>query len=300
MGRTETHRSLDRTGFRDFWIGTRVFNCPYAETEIHVDELTNESWFVSGTEIIPGKIDVTNRDPIVPGNARIVVHGQSEINPDKYAIGSATLTIKGLPKEHRVQFDLDDEPIETSPDENGYFHKPVKGSNILLKVRSLVIVHTAYELQGINWHDINALFDTLNQYSWPNIGNAEPETMRFINAFIPKFFLVAPATTIVPLDYHFWWDPRGWNNLLEAQRFRRWPKQYPVLSRNDDPSLEGTIDGEGNRIYVNADDGEDTTIFGDALKKTVLKTEPAGEPEPRRMFEVTDLSWLRGYMNWQV
>jgi len=298
MPLVENQSSHDRSGLRDFWIGTREFNCPYAERPYSEEFLENDSWFIRGVELLPVKMRVLARDLSVPGNARIIVSYQSELNPDKYDIDSATLTIRGLPREARAQYDLDGEPIETEPDENGYFYKPVKGSNIVLKTRSLVIVNTAYELSGLNWPLIDSFLDCVNMYSWPNMGNAQPGTMRLVNAIIPKFFLVGPRTTIVPFQYHFWWDRRGWNNLLEAQRFRRWPKQFPVLSRNDQPEDEGLIDGEGGRVYVDKDTGEDTEVFDDALKRVAIITEPAGVPEPRRLLEIKDMSSLRGYMHW--
>ena len=252
---------------------------------------------VSENLLSPVKMRVFLQDVLYPGKSRFVVVYETRHNPNpgRWPVRRATMSVHADPDRTKMYQDINGKIIESLPDQNGLFFRPVKGIHFSLEPRTKVIVHTADFLGDIKWNEILGMIGKCNKLTMTNIGNAAPHTMRLLDVRIPKFYVLSENSVIVPLDYEFMYLPQTWDHACQVGRFRKRAIQVPVFHRTDggDP---------GDPVYVDAITGEATGNVDSAKMRDILITEsvdlPAGDDGYRALAEEADFSELNGRLSW--
>ncbi len=252
---------------------------------------------VSGNLLSPVKMKVFLQDVLYPGKSRFVVVYETRHNPNpgRWPVKRATMSVHADPDRTKMYQDINGKIIESLPDQNGLFFRPVKGIHFSLEPRTKVIVHTADFLGDINWNTILEMIGKCNKFTMTNIGNAAPHTMRLLDVRIPKFYVLSENSVIVPLDYEFMYLPQTWDHACQVGRFRKRAIQVPVFHRTDggDPGVP---------VYVDAITGEATENIDSAKMRDILITEsvvlPDGDNGYRALAEEADFSELNGRLSW--
>lgn len=294
----ELSHSQDREGkYKHFWTGRRDWTVSKAEVDAAEDYLWEENWTANEHVMRPLRVRVVADDPSNPGNSRLIVRYKTNYNPSVHPLGKATLSVGS--KSNWVKRLKDDSSpalvIESEPDVNGYFFKPVAGSNLVLTPNTALRVNTAYVQGAIEWATFLGLVGKSNDSILTNIGNAAVDTLLLAGAGIPEFFLYNSDSETVPFFYELWYDPRGWSGTILVGRFRRRLKSQPVLWETDEDNT-AWMDIDGNEV------ASGNGVPATAKRRVVSVTEqvdlPGGDDGTRILVTKADFSALWGFLTW--
>ena len=316
MAREETSRSRRRRSTKRgrIWVGQKVYTCPRAEAEQHEQELDGSEW--SFNSAYPAMkfvgVAVDPYDPVIEGNARITAYYESAFNIFEFPVGRATISVYGRGEAVKLTKGLGtgDEagPIETKPTPNAdgddEWWEPVEpGSYIAVDHKTIVVVKTAYRQSDLHWDTIGNRIGWVCNHDMPKMAGAKANTMKLIDAGIPKYVLSNPDDEIVPIEFIFERYPYGneWPEMIWVQKWKKEVKQLPVIWPGELSHAETTAD----EAYV-AEDGKGDTGAGwtvhkaDAKTREVILTKKVGEAEERRVNRRTSFSDIKALLAWRI
>lgn len=303
------------------WSGQRVFDCPRDDAlNTNLDLLQVLRWNVYGLPMVPRFMDVEDRPEDAPGYVQVTLTYSFADNPTAYRVNKATLSILGYGVEQKLSHSLlengapnESEPIETRPDQDGFYWRVVEGSNEVLRPEGKFLFRTAVPQSNVQWANAYSGIGHTNATACMVQGQemAKPGELLLTNVEIPEYYLFDTDDPIVPVRYQFLFRKGGFANL-KTRKFRKEPVKEYVYHEDDDPIawakyLENPALGVVYRQFVDENDGsalagtvepQYNTPPAGAKWRTVIREIPYTDPKARTPLRPANFEWLTTLAEW--
>lgn len=256
------------------WTCTRRYHCATGDRDAEVRHFGSTTYtFAADTYSVAGKVgDIRcgGKDPNFPHKALIEVVYEAPFNPAEYPVGRATIEMRTSRGGRRVTVEPGGSvrDIETHPDSDGYYFKPVAGTNEVPDgnpvyiIRSAVLATAMYPTDYETWA---AMKGTINSDACPYIGGADAKELRMLEVGTAPHFVQDNDTQVIPIQWVVEFLDGGWDSGCLVERRRRYPKAKPVLHSSDDPT-------SSDRIYLELDGGPSANNdASNAMQRTVMQ-----------------------------
>jgi len=234
------------------WTATRRWHCLTADRDVEVQRLgATKHQFAADDYSVWGKpadIICRGRDPNYPHRALIEVTYEAPFNPREYPLAKATIEMRTSNDTRRLQQAVSGTytDIETRPDDDGYYYRPIEGTNEVPAGNPVFILRSAIlkaDLKADDYQTLAAMKGTINNAACANIGNAAQYELRCLDVATAPHFVHDDDTEAIPVMWIVELRDGGWHQGCKVERRRRYPKAKPVLHPDDD----GTGD---DRFYL--------------------------------------------------
>jgi hypothetical protein len=233
---TQVHSVRD-TGY---WSGYRKWSTPDADITTNRSAVMLASWTVNGITLLPKRTAVAP-DFGCPGTSIITAHFDSKENPYNFTSDKVRISIKTDAAWVRMMKDYDDLWVHGADDADlraGIRYKPVEGSDLKVRARTIVYLKTAYARGSIVWDDLNGNIGMLNTNDCPNICNAKAKELILLGVDIPETFLLDANNSVIPIIFTLGFKKGGWHKdydwvELSCAKFQRRLRQDYILHPSD-------------------------------------------------------------------
>ena len=316
----EVEKSYERgSADANYWTGFRFYEGPQGADQLDAfSYLDTATWTTpEGAVMIPRRLRIIQNSPNggsvgnIPAS-RIEVGYRTSYNPATNPAGSATLSVSTQPRQAKSFKDINGKIVESTPDTNGLYYRVKRGSNLIIRNRSVLIIRTAFDVTASRtvWKTICDRIDLINSDSLTKL-NMTPGQLRLISAEVPKYFLYNSAVKYVPINYAFWYEEDGWNTLrsdgtnsgtcVTERRFRG-TKKMPIVDSVTDVTVATSVTPW---TYIHKDTGADGASLADAkmviravdLEAALPVTNPV-DKGARKLFYTDTFNDLVGLLWW--
>ena len=288
---SRSRQGTDKTRF----AGKRIWEMPSGQEDAAETYLwTNRFWTVNAHVMKLDGVAVDPRSRV--GKALVTGTYSTSYNPATHPVGRATLSLDSNTTASKELRDVAGNDIWSTPDDDGYFYRPVKGDPLTFHHLSIVTVRTAYQYNGINWNLILNAFDKYNATELPNLGGMPVGRALLIGARIPKYFLLDNEASKVPVEYDFAYSQSGWDGVLVVQRHRRIVTLEPTIKElNADGSVYSYADENGEEILAAYPE-----LISDAKMRSVIRNKKVDGEVTRHQYlpDAETFSHLMGLLSW--
>ncbi|MFA4944870.1 MAG: hypothetical protein WC789_09250 [Lentisphaeria bacterium] len=278
------------------WSGRRVYSSSLTNLNDNVTALGALSWTVGGVAMTPRYLDINDTPADYPGGAIITLHYSFGDNPYAYNSAEATLSISGFGTPYKMRYGLTaagvedvTKPIETEPDSDGKYWKPL-GDNTGLRSEATFIIRTADAQSTISWATYEAWIGkkTTTALTANTQTMAAAGELLLLRIEIPEYYFIGDNDPVVPLRFVLQYRRGGFPDVSVGQYRQELHKRY-VYHETDDPTA-------ANRIFVDEDDGTALAGTGDVppagAKWRIVSLERQIDTATRARYATADMSTL--------
>jgi len=245
---TTGSRELDQSDeqrwvHKGYWSAIKRFHCAAGDREYEKTYHARTTYTFTADAGAPAgephSMRSLGKDPMFPHKELVEIEFRTRYDPFKYPVDRATIQMVTGKAYKRLTEALSGTftEIETQPDANGYYHRPViKGSNEVPADDTYYIVRTAYAAGSIDYEWLSSCRGRFNKNAWPKLANIAPKEALCVDVKSAPTVVQDRDTANVPVEFVFRHRP-GWSwEDIEVIRRRRWPKGRAVLHPDDDPT----------------------------------------------------------------